>query len=210
MDLYFTPLACSMATRIALHEAGAAAGFIPVDVQAKRAEGGDFLVINPLGQVPVLRMEDGRLLTENTAILQYVADRYPASGLAPAPDGAERPILQQWLAFITSELHKLVFAPLLAADAPEGARDFALAKAAPRLAMLDRHLAGRAFLMDRFTVADAYLVTVLNWADYARLDLSPYPAVTAYVAAMKRHPSVRRALTEEMALYAEEARRRAA
>ncbi|WP_376099594.1 glutathione S-transferase N-terminal domain-containing protein [Roseomonas sp. CCTCC AB2023176] len=209
MDLYFSPLACSMATRIALYEAGAEAGFVPVDVRAKRVGDADFLAVNPMGQVPVLRMEDGRLLTENTAILQYVADRFPESGLAPAPSAPERPVLNQWLAFVTSELHKLVFAPLLAADAPQGARDFAMAKAGPRLAYLDRHLTGRRFVLDRFTVADAYLVTVLNWADHARLDLAPYPAITAYLTAMRRHPSVRRALSEELALYQEAARRAA-
>ena len=211
MDLYFAPLACSMATRIALHEAGAGARFVETDVRAKRVEGGDFLAVNPLGQVPVLRLEDGTTLTENVAILSYVSDRFPEAGLMPPLGDPARYEVLRWLAFITSELHKLVFTPLLAGDAPQGAKDFALAKAGPRFAMLDRHLAGRTFLLDRFTAADAYLVTVLNWAAYTPLDLSAWPAVAAYVAAMKERPSVRRALAEEVALYrAAQARQRAA
>src|ERR1041385_9464883 len=113
MDLYFSPLACSMATRIALYEIGANAGFIQVDTKSKRVEdGSDFLAVNGMGQVPVLRTDEGELLTENPAVLQYVADRFPAVGLAPQ-GGVARHRLQQWLNFTTSELHKVVFVPLL-------------------------------------------------------------------------------------------------
>jgi glutathione S-transferase len=211
MELYFAPLACAMATRIALYEAGADATYHQVDTKAKRlADGGDYLAINPLGQVPVLRLDSGELLTENVAILQYVADRYPASGLAPA-GGVERYRLQQWLSFITTELHKVVFTPLLSSAAPEGAKAFARDKAPIRFAHLAKHLEGREFLLDRFTVADAYLVTVLNWAKVTGIDLAQWPPINDYDRRMHQRPSVARAFAEELDLYkAEQARRSAA
>jgi glutathione S-transferase len=202
MELFFAPLACSMATRIALYEAGAEARFTRVDTRTKRtAEGDDFLAINPLGQVPVLRTDGGEILTENAAILQHVADRFPAAGLAP-PAGLARSRLQQWLSFIGSELHKLVFTPLLSRDAGEEAKAFARSKAALRFGHLDRHLAGHAFLLDRFSVADAYLVTVLNWSPAAGVDLAPWADLRAYRDRMLARSGVARAVAEERALYA--------
>ena len=210
MDLYFSPLACSMATRIALYEAGAEAGFIQVDTRSKRVEdGGDFLAVNGIGQVPVLRTDEGELLTENPAVLQYVADRFPSSGLAPQ-GGAERYRLQQWLNFTTSELHKVVFVPLLDPKASEGAKAYAHEKAPQRLAHLAKHLEGREFQLDRFTIADAYLVTVLNWGRYSGVDLAQWPAVDAYYHRMLERPSVARALSEEIALYKDQQARRSA
>jgi glutathione S-transferase len=209
MNLYFAPLACSMSTRIAFYEAGATAQFTQVDTRHKLlAEGGDFRAVNPIGQVPVLRTEDGWLLTENAAILPYVADRFPEAGLAPA-DPAGRARLQQWLGFIGTELHKAVFTPLLDPAAPEGAKAYARSKTASRLDALQQHLAGREYLLDCFSVADAYLVTVLNWAPYCGIDLAPWPAVAAYQQRLLQRPSVARALGEEMALYKEEQRHRA-
>src|SRR5262249_38707385 len=132
MDLYFSPLACSMATRIALYEAGAPANFRQVDNKAKRMDDGtDFLSINPMGQVPVLRTDSGEMLTENPVVLQYVADQYPESGLAPQ-SGMPRYRLQQWLGFITSELHKVVFIPLLDPRSVEGAKNYATGKVGQR------------------------------------------------------------------------------
>lgn len=220
MELFFGPLACSMATRIALYEAGAAAAgeatFTYVDTRTKRtADGADYLAINPLGQVPALRIADGPegrgdLLLENQAILQYVADRFPAAMLAPPP-GRERARLQQWLSFVATELHKAVYIPLLMRDAPEGAKGYARALVPKRFDVLERHLAGRDFLLDGFTVADAYLTTVLNWSGASGIDLTPWPAVKAYYERMKRRPSVAKALAEEFALYQQEqARRKAA
>ena len=210
MELYFAPLACSMATRIALYEAGAAARFHQVDNRQKRlADGSDFLAINGMGQVPVLRTDDGELLTENPVVLQFVADQYPGSGLAPS-DGMPRYRLQQWLNFITSELHKLVFNPLLDPRSDDGAKVFARGKAAQRFAYLNAHLAGREYLLDRFTVADAYLVVVLNWAVFTGIDLAQWPAVQAYFSRLRERPSVARAFAEEFALFKEEQARRAA
>jgi glutathione S-transferase len=212
MELYFAPLACSMATRIALYEAGGEARFTQVDTRAKRiAEDGDFLAVNPMGQVPALRTEEGEVLTENPVVLQYVADRFPAAGLAPAPGGIERYKLQKWLNFIATELHKAVFIPLLERSAPEGAKAYALEKAEQRFAFLEKELSGREFLLDRFTVADAYLVTVLNWTIATpQLKLERWPAVRDWYARMSQRPSVARALAEELALYKEERARRAA
>jgi len=212
MDLYFAPLACSMATRIAFYEAGVAANFIQVDQRAKRAaDGMDFYTLNPMGQVPVLRTDDGDLLTENPAILLYVADRHPGSGLAPAA-GIERYRLLQWLNFITSELHKVVFVPLLEQASPEGAKTYAKDKAGRRLTVLDEHLVDRDYLLDGFTIGDAYLITVLNWARVTRVvDAGQYPHIAAYIERCLARPAVARAIDEEMALYKEEvARQRAA
>jgi glutathione S-transferase len=205
MQLYFSPLACSMATRIALYEAGAAATFVQVDGKTKRTrpDGDDFLAINPLGLVPTLRSDDGEVLTENAAILQYVADRFPAAQLAPA-GGIERTRLQQWLCFIGTELHKATFGPLLDPRANDGAKAYALEKSGARLAVVDKHLLGRETLLERFSVADAYLVTVLNWTRATPIDLTAWPALTAYSARLRKRPSVARALGEEGTLYAAE------
>lgn len=211
MDLYFAPLACSMATRIALYEAGAEARFIQVDTRTKRlADGSDFLAINPMGQVPVLRTDDGEILTENPVVLQYVADRYPGSGLAPPPGRMERYKLERWLNFVTSELHKLVFSPLLTPTSPDGAKAFAREKADLRLKILDDYLSEAEFLHRRFTVADCYLMTVLNWSPVAGVDLAAYPAVQAYVRRLQARPSVAKAMAEEFALHKEEKARREA
>jgi glutathione S-transferase len=213
MDLYFSPLACSMATRIALYESGDAANFLEVDPKTKQllADGSDYRDVYALGMVPALRMDDGLLLTENAAILQYVADRRPESGLAPA-DRVARTRLHQWLCFIGTELHKGLFAPLLSKKAPESMKAYVLTNNLSRLAYLDKHLAGREFLLDHFTVADAYLTTVLNWTQaIPAIDMSAYPALTAYLDGQRKRASVAKALSEEAPLWrAELARHQAA
>jgi len=204
LELYFAPLACSLATRISLYEAGApaaAARFTQVDTRAKRlADGGDFLAVNPMGQVPVLRTDAGECLTENTAVLQYVAESFPAAKLVP--DGTmARARLREWLGFIGTELHKAVFVPLLDANAPEAAKAYAREKLALRMGLLEKHLAGRQFLVDSFSVADAYLVTVLNWTLATAVNLGEWPAVQDYHRRMSKRPSIARAFGEELALY---------
>ncbi|MGP8120007.1 MAG: glutathione binding-like protein [Xanthobacteraceae bacterium] len=213
MDLYFSPLACSMATKIAFYEAGATPGFLEVDPKTKRvlADNSDYYAINPLGLVPALRTDDGEILTENAAILQYVADRFPEADVAPA-GGAERSRLQQWLCFIGTELHKGLFVPLLDRKAGDDVKAYTLAKQLSRLAYLERYLEGRDYLLDRFSVADAYLATVLNWSMATpMIDFNAYPVVKAYLARMRARPSIARALAEELELYkAEMARHKAA
>lgn len=209
MDLYFSPMACSLATRISLYEAGADANFIEVDPRTKLLPGGeDFRQVNPLGLVPVLRTDDGELLTENAAILQYVADRFPLAHLAPESD-LGRTRLQQWLCFIGTELHKPVFGPLLDKKAPEVVKAYALEKAPPRLDHLDRHLSNREFLLDHFTVADAYLLAVLNWTAVTPIELPRWPALASFATRMRERPSVARAISEERRLYAAELARHA-
>jgi glutathione S-transferase len=211
MDLYFSPLACSLASRIALYEAGADARFIEVDPKSKRTpDGADYREIYPVGLVPLLRLDDGSLLRENAAILQYIAARYPQAELVPA-DAAERARLQQWLSFIGTELHKGLFIPLFDQKAPEGTRPHVLKKQESRLRYLNDYLSGRDFLLDRFTVADAYLYTVLNWTTATGVDLAPFPAIQQYHRRLQKHPSVAKAFQEELALYkAELARHQAA
>jgi glutathione S-transferase len=211
MDLYFSPLACSMATRIALYEAGADALYHEVDLKAKRLAGGaDFRAINPMGQVPVLRTDTGELVTENPVVLQVVADHYPAAELIAQRGGARTRVLQ-WLNFVTSELHKLVFNPLLDPASNDGAKAYARTKAQARFEHLDAHLDSREFLVERFSVADCYLVTVLNWSRFVGLELGAWPAVQAYYQGTSARPSVARAVADEMALYqAAQARRGAA
>ena len=207
MQLYFSPLACSLATRISFYDAGAEATYIEVDPKTKRtSEGKDFREVYSLGLVPVLRTDDGDLLTENAAILQHVAEVFPKANLAPT-DSKGRARLQQWLCFIGTELHKALFVPLLEEKAPEAAKVYALEKGASRLDYLEKHLTGREFLLDRFSVADAYLFTVLNWCVVTPVDLEKWPAINAYVARLRQRPSIAKAFAEEGKLYAEELKR---
>lgn len=210
MDLYFSPMACSLASRIAAYEAGAELQFIEVDPKTKRTHDGEnYLDIYPLGLVPALRIDDGSLLTENAAVLQYLAARFPDAGLAPTGD-LERARLQQWLCFIGTELHKAMFIPLFDKKAPEGTKSHTLAKSQSRLNFLNGHLTGREFLLDRFSVADAYLCTVLNWTEPAQVDLKSCPAIKEYHLRIAARPSVARAVSEEYALYEAEVARHSA
>ncbi|WP_129642079.1 glutathione binding-like protein [Peristeroidobacter agariperforans] len=208
MNLYFSPLACSLATRIALYEAGAPAEFTQVDLKAKRVlnTGRDFAEINRLMLVPTLSVGDGAVLTENTAILQFIAERFPDAQLAPA-SGLQRARMQQWLGFIGTELHKGIFNALLDQKAPEGAKEYARTKIPSRFALLQDHFATHEFALDRFSIADAYLTTILNWSAFSGVDLKQWPAVNDYFQRMLKRPSVARAMKEEVALYQEEMRR---
>ncbi|MGB7976743.1 MAG: glutathione S-transferase N-terminal domain-containing protein [Roseiarcus sp.] len=215
MELYFAPLACSMSARIALAEAGAAINLIEVDTHAGRvlATHDDYRAINPLGYVPALRLDDGTVLTENSAILQYIAEQHPEAQLAPpASDRVGRAKLRQWLSFISAELHKELMTPLLGDKTPREVKAWTLSKYAPRLAYLDAQLKDREFLLERFSVADGYLTTVLNWTRATpEIDLSAYPNVKAYLERMRARPSVAAALATEIPLFhAEVARRKAA
>src|SRR5215475_9822970 len=213
MDLYFSPLACSMATRIALYEAGADATYLEVDPKTKvvQNDGSDFRKVNPLGLVPTLRTDDGMVLTENAAILQYVADRFPKADLASEP-GLDRSRLHQWLCFIGTELHKGLFVTLLDKKASSEVKDYVLGKGLSRLDYLENHLKNREFLLDHFSVADAYLVTVINWTMATPpIELAKWPAVKAYYERLRTRPSIAKAIAEEFELYkAELARQKAA
>jgi glutathione S-transferase len=207
MELYFSPLACSLATRIAFYEASYEATYAQVDTKRKRVKtDGDFFEINPLGQVPVLRTDDGELLTENTAILPYVADQLPSANLAPV-GGFERARLHQWLGFISTELHKALFVPLLTPTASDDVKHYVREQVALRMNTLQAHLAEREWLLGGFSVADIYLAVVLNWARYCDVDLAKWPAALALYKRVVARPAAARALSEEVALYQAESAR---
>jgi glutathione S-transferase len=199
MKLYFSPLACSMATRIALYDFGVDAQYVRVDTKTKLTEDGvDFAAINPLGLVPVLITDEAQVLTENAAILQYVAEK---SGHAAWGNVFAAAQLRQYLCFIGTELHKGLYIPLLDSKAPDSVKAYALAKAESRLSWVAAKLVGRNYLLSDFTIADAYLFTVLNWSRATPIDLTPFPLITSFMARMRERPSVARALAEESALY---------
>jgi glutathione S-transferase len=201
MKLYFAPLACSLASRIVFYEAGADAVFVEVDLKTLRTgDGTDYRTVHPLGVVPALVLDDGTLLTENVAILQLLADRFLDAQLAPR-DAMGRARLQQMLSFVGTELHKGLYSPLLDKKAPEGAKAYALSKASPRLEWLENRLRGSEYAIGAFSVADPLLHVVLSWSTAVPVDLAPYPAITAYQSRMSQRPSVRKAFSEERALY---------
>jgi glutathione S-transferase len=199
LELYYRPMACSLASRMALAEAGLEATYHRVDLVTKRlANGGDFRALAPKGQVPVLRTEDGRLLTEGAAVLQYIADRRPEAGLAPAPDDPRRYELQEWLNFIATELHKRFLFPTFMPGTPDAVREHARRGFDENIVHVGERLRGREYLVgDRFSVADTYLVWALTLARLAGVDLAAQPEITAYLERMEARPSVRRALEVE-------------
>lgn len=210
MELFFSPMACSLASRTVLYEAGAQARFTQVDNQAKRLpDGGDYRQINPMGQVPALRAPEGWVLTENAAVLQYLAEAFPAAGLLPG-DADARARVRQWLSFIGTELHKAVFVLLLDPQASAEVKAHAMASVALPLGVLQAHLQQHAHLEGGYGIADIYLAVVLNWAPYAGVDLGAWPAVQAYHRRLSQREAVARALREEFALFQDAQRRRAA
>lgn len=201
MKLFLSPFACSLASHIALREAGIDFEPVKVDIRGKKtASGGDYFAVNPKGYVPALQLDNGEVLTENVAVLQYIADRKPEKNLAPAAGTPERYRLVEWLAFINSEVHKN-FAPLFYPAAVEGHKQFAKDTLAKRFDYLQGALASKQYLMgDQFTVADAYLFTTLNWTGRLGIDLGKWPALKAYAERVGARPHVGAALGAEGAL----------
>ncbi|SIQ30229.1 glutathione S-transferase [Rhizobium sp. RU20A] len=208
MRLYLKPGACSLSSRIVLTELGATFDAEQVDTQAGLTEtDADYRRVNPKGYVPALELDDGTVLTENPAILQFLADTHPAAALAPPVAILERARLQEWLNFTASELHK-AFSPYFRGhplDATEGQQ--AADRLARRVGDVAHGLAdGRSFILgNAFTVADAYLFVVLNWSHAIGFDLTRWPRVGAYVARIAERPSVREALRAEGLLAGEAA-----
>ena len=203
MKLYYTPGACSLSPHIALLEAGLPYDLVKVDLRAKKLENGDdFLKVNPKGQVPVLALDSGELVTEGPVIIQMIADKAAGKNLAPARDSAERYKLLEWLNFITTELHKSfgpMFSPVLADEAKAFFKDRVMGK----FKYVESQIAGRDYLMgSQFTVADGYLFTMLSWADRLKFDLSEMPNLLAYKARVGARPKVQEALTKEGLLKA--------
>lgn len=198
MKLYFSPGACSLSPHIVLLEAGLPFEKVRADTKTKVMDGGgDYRTVNPLGYVPLLELDDGTRITEGPAIVQYIADKVPAKNLAPASGTLERTRLQSWLNFVTSELHK-GFSPLFNASMPEEAKKIFRERLATRFAHLDKHLAGNDYLMGKdFSVADAYLFVVSNWASRVDVDLSPYANMLAYRKRVGARPAVQAAMKAE-------------
>ncbi|MDP3075879.1 glutathione transferase GstA [Bradyrhizobium sp.] len=198
MKLYYSPGACSLSPHIALLEAGLPYDLVKVDLKAKKLENGDdFLSINPKGQVPVLALDSGEVVTEGPVIVQIIADKVSGKNLAPARDSAERYKLQEWLTYINSEVHKSfgpMFSPVLADDAKAFFKDRVMGK----FKYLDGALAGKDYLMGKqFTVADGYLFTMLSWAERMKFDLAAMPNLLAYKARVGARPMVQAALVKE-------------
>ena len=199
MKLYYSPGACSLSPHIVLREAGLPFELERVDVAQKKLKpgGADFLKVNAKGQVPVLQLDNGEILTEGPVIVQYVADQKPASGLAPANGTMARYHTQEWLNYITSELHK-VFAPLFRPNTPEAFVKITKENLANRFAYLDKQLADRQYLTgDKFTVADAYCFVIVGWSKYKDIDLARWPNLTAYMDRVAARPKVQEALKAE-------------
>jgi glutathione S-transferase len=198
MKLYFAPGACSLSPHIALREAGIAVELVKVNLRTKKTEAGDdFAAINPNGYVPVLQLDDGSVLTEGPAIVQYIADRVPEKKLAPANGTLERYRLQSLLNFIGTELHKTctpIFNPKSGDDAKQAAR----ALLERRLGYVNNILEKGPYLMgEQFSVADGYLFTVLSWTKPMNIDLSPWPRLGGYIARIAARPAVQEALKAE-------------
>jgi glutathione S-transferase len=201
MKLYFAPGACSLSPHLALRESGLAFTLVRVDLGTKVThEGDDFTRVNPKGQVPTLVLDDGSVLSEGPAIVQYIADQVPDKGLAPPHGTFARYRLQEWLNYIATELHK-TFAPLFNKATPEDTREAVKATLAKRFGWVASQLEGRDHLLgEGYTVADGYLYNMLSWARFVGLDLSPWPALGAYFARCKARPSVAAAIAGENAL----------
>ncbi len=198
MKLFLKPGACSLSPHIVLEELGLPYESEVVDLARKTtASGQDYLAINPKGYVPALLLDGGELLTEGPAIVQYLADLVPEKQLAPANGSIARYQLQAWLTFIGTEVHKS-FSPFFNSKAPQEWKDIARANLERRLAYIAQQLEGRDYLLgSEFTVADAYLFTVLNWAKFIQLDLGSWPLLLAYQARVAARPAVQAALKAE-------------
>ncbi len=198
MKLYYKAGACSLASHIALREAGLTFERESVDTQSKKTEKGrDYLAINPKGYVPALELDDGEVLTEGPAILQYIGDRRPESGLVPAAGTWARCRLQEWLNFITSEIHKS-FSPLLRPGTPDAYKVLAKELLVKRLDYVAQQLAGKTYLVGGdFTVADAYLFTVLNWRTRIGMDFERWPVLEQYQTRVAERPPVQAAMKAE-------------
>ena len=196
--LYYVPGACSLSPHIALREAGLPFDLVLANLKTKTlADGSDYLAVNPKGQVPVLELNDGQRLTEGPAIVQYIADQAPAAKLAPPAGTLARYRLMEWLNFITSELHK-GFSPLFNPATPEEYKTIARARLIDRLTLVDSQLAGKDYLMSEgFSVADAYLFTVVNWSKPVGLDISALKNLAAFMGRVAARPAVQEALKAE-------------
>ena len=198
MKLYFSPGSCSLSPHIVLREAGANFELEQVNNQEKKTKSGkDYWTVNRKGQVPCLELDNGDKLTEGPVIVQYIADQKPAAGLAGAAGTMERYRIQEWLNFTTSELHK-TFGPIFRPTTPDAFKDISRANLGKRFDWIDKELAGKQYLMgDKFSIADAYMFTVMRWSPRVNIDISKWPNIKAYVDRVAARPKVQEALKAE-------------
>ncbi|WP_151631909.1 glutathione transferase GstA [Noviherbaspirillum aerium] len=198
MKLYFSPGACSLSPHIVLHELGLEFEREKVNLAEKKtASGNDYRAVNPKGYVPALQLDNGDVLTEGPAIVQYLADQHPGKQLVPPAGTIERYHLIEWLNFISTEVHKS-FSPLFKPGTPDETKKTALDTLATRLEFVNQKLQGKDYLNgSQFSVADAYLFTVLRWAEPMKIDLGRWPAVQAYFERVGARPAVHAALLAE-------------
>lgn len=193
MKLFLTPGACSLSPHIVLREAGLPFDAEVVDLKTKKTKSGaDFRSVNPKGQVPTLQIDGGDILTEGAAIVQYLADQKPEKKLAPANGTVERYHLQEWLNYIAAEVHK-GFSPLFNPNTPDAYKEIMKENLAAKFHHLSKSLEGRDYLMGNFTVADAYLYTILTWAKPMGIDLGKWPTLKGYFDRVAARPAVREA-----------------
>ena len=198
MKLYFSPGACSLSPHIVLREAGLSFDLVKASTKTHKLDDGtDYYTINPKGYVPLLELDDGQRLSEGPAIVQYIADQAPARKLAPAAGTLERYRLQEWLNFITSELHKS-FSPLFNPEMPEAAKQIYKTRIESRFKWVDEQLKGKQYLMgDAFSVADAYLFTVVRWSKFVGVETSGFAHIGAFMERVGARPAVQAALKAE-------------
>jgi glutathione S-transferase len=198
MKLYYAPGACSLAPHIALHEAGLSFDPVKVDLRAKKLEGGeDYWTINPKGAVPALGLDDGEVLTENAAVLQYIADQVPASGLLPPVGDLRRYRVLEWLNYVATELHK-GYGPLWNPGSTDEAKQATRELLAKKFDYVQQQLGERPYLLGQaFTLPDAYLFVMLTWMRIHQIDLSRWPGLTAFSERVKARPSVQAAMRAE-------------
>jgi glutathione S-transferase len=198
MKLYYSPGACSLSPHIVLREAGLKFDLVRTSTKTHTlADGTDYYGINPKGYVPLLELDNGERLTEGPAIVQYIADQVPASQLAPANGTMARYRLQEWLNFITSELHK-GFSPLFNPTTPEDYKPLGRARLTDRLAWVDSQLEGKAYLMgEHFSVADAYLFTVAGWGKHVGVDITAMAHLSVFMGRVAARPAVQEAMQAE-------------
>lgn len=199
MKLYYAPAASSLAPHIVAREAGLSLEIEKVNVRGdhKTETGEDFYKINPKGYIPALKLDDGNILTECVALMQYLADQAPGKNLTPAAGSFQYYQLEEWLAFMNSEIHKS-FGPLFNPAMPEAAKELARANLDRRFAYLDEHLAKNTYVMgDKYSIADSYLFAILGWPAYAGYDMAKFPNLQSFAARISQRPAVQAALRAE-------------